>query len=83
MECIYRDLEYARSLIIKHPDDSESENHHHGSRSPSRGAPTQSSNGSAQEGPASEDWSVISDQEERRNSTPFEEGKGSKRNSNP
>lgn len=78
MECIYRDLEYARSLV-KHLDDSDFENHPPGSRSPSRSAPTQSSSGSAR-GPASEDWSVISDPEERRTSG---DKKESKRNSNP
>ncbi|KAF8490722.1 hypothetical protein JB92DRAFT_3090591 [Gautieria morchelliformis] len=82
VECIYRDLEYARSLI-KHLDDSDFENHPRGSRPPSRGPPTQSSSGSARGGPASEDWSVISDQEEHRNSGYVEDRMESKRNSNP
>lgn len=63
MEAIYRDLEYARTLI-KNPDDSDTEVHVGRSRPPSRGTPTQSSNGSARGGAASEDWSVISDQDD-------------------
>ncbi|KIJ24028.1 glycosyltransferase family 1 protein [Sphaerobolus stellatus SS14] len=62
VESIYRDLEYARSLI-KRGDDSDNEhNHHILSRSPSRGAGGQSSSSSAR--PASEDWSVISEQDD-------------------
>ncbi|KAG6866023.1 hypothetical protein C0991_009432 [Blastosporella zonata] len=68
IECIYRDLEYARSLI-KHVDTDEEDdnehttvrNHEHGSQS------GYSSSGSARGAP-SEDWSVISEQDDRRSS---------------
>ncbi|KAG6837882.1 hypothetical protein H0H93_013035 [Arthromyces matolae] len=66
IECIYRDLEYARSLI-KHVDiDGEEAEHvavvnHGGSQS------SYSSSGSPQVAP-SEDWSVISEQDDRRSS---------------
>lgn len=71
IECIYRDLEYARSLI-KHPipdsEEEEEEIDEDGTirrrRAPSPGL--ESSGGS--KGAPSEDWSVISDQEDRRSS---------------
>jgi hypothetical protein len=78
IESLYRDLEYARSLI-KRPaqgsDDDEPDAEHGtirygGSQSAERSG--YSSSGSARGAP-SEDWSVISEQDERRNS--FSEGK--------
>ncbi|KAG6885710.1 Sterol 3-beta-glucosyltransferase [Termitomyces sp. T159_Od127] len=65
IECIYRDLEYARSLIKRIDNDDESNEHttvrnqKHGSQS------GYSSSGSFRDAP-SEDWSVISEQDDRR-----------------
>ncbi|KAF8528029.1 glycosyltransferase family 1 protein [Hysterangium stoloniferum] len=59
VESIYRDLEYARSLI-KNNDRYDVEDQRI-SRPASRSAGTQYSSGSAR--PASEEWSVISDQD--------------------
>ncbi|KAF8078251.1 glycosyltransferase family 1 protein [Lyophyllum atratum] len=70
IECIYRDLEYARSLV-KHAstDEDEEDNEHstvrHQDYSGSQSG--YSSSGSARGAP-SEDWSVISEQDDRRSS---------------
>ncbi|KAG6844274.1 hypothetical protein H0H87_008223 [Tephrocybe sp. NHM501043] len=70
IECIYRDLEYARSLV-KHVDtDEEDDNEHTTVKNHERGSQSgsgYSSSGSARGAP-SEDWSVISEQDERRSS---------------
>lgn len=76
-EAIYRDLDYARSLI-KHAATDESDviedghstirdHHHPRQRRPSSSHSDTSSNGSGR-GASSEDWSVISDSEDRRSS---------------
>ncbi|KAF5377187.1 hypothetical protein D9615_006328 [Tricholomella constricta] len=70
IECIYRDLEYARSLV-KHADtDDEDEDNEHSTVRNQDNLGSQSgysSSGSARGAP-SEDWSVISEQEDRRSS---------------
>ncbi|KAK1232385.1 Sterol 3-beta-glucosyltransferase [Marasmius sp. AFHP31] len=77
IESIYRDLEYAKSLIKKTVSDTDDElsseeeedgtiRRRRSSRPPSSGY---SSSGSARgDGAPSEDWSVISDQDDRRSS---------------
>jgi sterol 3beta-glucosyltransferase len=73
VESIYRDLEYARSLIKKRPPtDDDTDNGVNGDGVASRDPKKQqaagsgySSSGSGQGAP-SEDWSVISDLEESR-----------------
>lgn len=60
VEAIYRDLEYARSFIKK---DGVFVDAFEDSRPPSRGSGTQRSSGSVH--PASEDWSVISEHNDR------------------
>ncbi|KAG6891077.1 hypothetical protein C0995_014166 [Termitomyces sp. Mi166 len=67
IECIYRDLEYARSLI-KHVDNDDEDNNHTSIRDHERGSQSgYSSSGSVRDAP-SEDWSVISEQDDRRSS---------------
>jgi sterol 3beta-glucosyltransferase len=71
IEAIYRDLEYARTLIKRLP--SIAENTHarkEGVRSPSRASSSR---------PHSEDWTVVSDQEYRRLSTESKDSDRSKR----
>lgn len=79
VESIYRDLEYARSLIKRSPpdideDDVEIDPEHATIRRCQRNSPPidpssgYSSSGSARGGAPSEDWSVISEQDERRSS---------------
>ncbi|KIY51328.1 glycosyltransferase family 1 protein [Fistulina hepatica ATCC 64428] len=66
VECIYRDLEYAKSLIKRLDTDDESD-HDKATHSSPEGNSGYSSSGSARLGGASsEDWSVISDQDEPR-----------------
>ncbi|KAJ7596717.1 glycosyltransferase family 1 protein [Mycena floridula] len=71
IEAIYRDLEYARSLIKQPMPDSDTEEEldEHGTIRHSRPSSSglDSSNESAK-GASSEDWSVISEQDERRSS---------------
>ncbi|KAG5653494.1 hypothetical protein H0H81_012703 [Sphagnurus paluster] len=74
IECIYRELEYARSLV-KHPETALSEDGHEskekimGKNQDYSGSQSgySSPGGSAPRSP-SEDWSVISDQDDRRSS---------------
>ncbi|KAF9569834.1 UDP-Glycosyltransferase/glycogen phosphorylase [Agrocybe pediades] len=81
IESIYRDMEYARSLIKRHPPDEQEE--HEGSiaedstrstlrnqnqSSTSPGSPSGYSSVGSARGAPSEDWSVISDQDDRRSS---------------
>ncbi|KAF8592020.1 glycosyltransferase family 1 protein [Ramaria rubella] len=74
VESIYRDLEYARSLI-KRVDDFDLDTHSSPSRPSSRTAPTYSYSGSPPRRPASEDWSVISEQDDRhRDSSQSDDG---------
>jgi len=64
VECLYRDLDYARSLIKRGDESSDVDFGHHISRPPSRTAGAQSSSASGSARPGSEDWSVISEQED-------------------
>ncbi|ESK98185.1 udp-glucose:sterol glycosyltransferase [Moniliophthora roreri MCA 2997] len=83
IESIYRDLEYARSLIkhnVSESEDDDSIDNEHGtvrdhdfSNSELRSG--DSSSGSARGAP-SEDWSVISDQDERRSSVSSRHSEG-------
>ncbi|KAG6919582.1 hypothetical protein DXG01_004246 [Tephrocybe rancida] len=66
IECIYRDLEYARSLI-KHVDTDEEDNEHNTVKNHEHGSQSGYSSGSGRGAP-SEDWSVISEQDDRRSS---------------
>jgi sterol 3beta-glucosyltransferase len=75
IESIYRDLEYARSLVKRPPTDDDTDNGLNGEitsspdkkklKSRSTGGSGYSSSGSVRGAP-SEDWSVISDQDEPR-----------------
>jgi len=82
IESIYRDLEYARSLIKRtHHDDEESDSSpptNKDADSPPSGSHSgsgYSSSGSAQRAP-SEDWSLISDQDDRRSSISSQHSEG-------
>ncbi|KAJ7693646.1 hypothetical protein B0H17DRAFT_1278469 [Mycena rosella] len=96
IESIYRDMEYARSLIKRvvpdSDDDEEDEIEEHSTIRDHPGLATEpqsgySSSGSAPGGAPSEDWSVISEQDGRRNSISSQHSDGrspdhsSKRNS--
>jgi hypothetical protein len=91
IESIYRDMDYARSLIKRVvPDsDDELEDEIDGEHSTIRDQPQSgySSSGSAPGGAPSEDWSVISEQDGRRSSISSQHSEGrspeisSKRNS--
>ncbi|KAF7340015.1 Sterol 3-beta-glucosyltransferase [Mycena venus] len=89
IESIYRDMDYARSLIKRVVPDSDDEDEVDGEHSTIRDRPAEqsgySSSGSAPGG--SEDWSVISEQDGRRSSISSQHSEGrspdisSKRNS--
>ncbi|KAJ7139710.1 hypothetical protein C8R44DRAFT_310723 [Mycena epipterygia] len=92
IESIYRDMDYARSLIKRVVPDSDDdlEDEIDGEHSTIRDRPNlaepqsgYSSSGSAPGGAPSEDWSVISEQDGRRSSisSQHSEGRSSKRNS--
>lgn len=96
IESIYRDMDYARSLIKRVVPDSDDDldDEIDGEHSTIRDRPTDrqsqsgySSSGSAAGGAPSEDWSVISDRDGRRNSISSQHSEGrspeisSKRNS--
>lgn len=73
IESIYRDLEYARSLVKRHITDDDDEGtaedstiRHHDNISPT--SYSGYSSGGSHRGTPSEDWSVISDPEDRRSS---------------
>ncbi|GLB36497.1 hypothetical protein LshimejAT787_0307850 [Lyophyllum shimeji] len=69
IECIYRDMEYARSLV-KHAGTDDEEDQEHSTVRNQDHSETQSgysSSGSGRGAP-SEDWSVISEQDDRRSS---------------
>ncbi|KAJ7275436.1 glycosyltransferase family 1 protein [Mycena haematopus] len=92
IESIYRDMDYARSLIKRVPDsdddhDSEVDREHSTIRDRPAEQSGYSSSGSTPGGAGSEDWSVISEQEGRRSSVSSQHSEGrspdisSKRNS--
>lgn len=79
MESIYRDLEYARSLIKRTSSDEDGDemdtedatikdDDHAYPSNPSSGSHSGYSSGGSARGAPSEDWSVISDQDDRRSS---------------
>ncbi|KAG6814047.1 hypothetical protein H0H92_003897 [Tricholoma furcatifolium] len=69
IECIYRDLEYARTLI-KHADidEGEEDNERTTVRHLEQGSQSGYSSSGSIRGTPSEDWSVISEQDDRRSS---------------
>ncbi len=90
IESIYRDLDYARSLVKRHVAEDEDDEgtaedstiRHRDNISPS--SPSGYSSEGSHRGTPSEDWSVISDPEDRRlslGSQPSERQAASKRTS--
>lgn len=69
IECLYRDLEYARSLVKRMDSDDDEDNEHTTVRNPdASGSQSGYSSSGSVRGAPSEDWSVISEQDDRRSS---------------